>query len=563
MSVLKQPITTDDSSVYLPIAKPEAKLYMSFIYVAFISLLIGGLMGLLQVFVRTGHFSLPFGIDYYQVLTVHGVILALVLTTFFIIGFQYALMGKTVGMSEAQRKVAWLGFWIMTLGTIITAITVLLGRASVLYTFYAPLQAHPAFYIGLALVVVGSWLACFVNWRQLYVWKKAHPGEVSPLLAFMVNINMVMWFIASLGVAATVLIQFIPWSLGYAETINVLVSRTLFWYFGHPLVYFWLLPAYMAWYVIIPKIIGGKLFSDSLARLSFILFLFFSIPVGFHHQLTEPGIDPTWKFIQVVLTFMVIIPSLMTAFSLFATFEITGRKKGFGGLFGWFKHLPWKDVRFLAPFIGMLAFIPGGAGGIINASHQLNTVVHNTIWVTGHFHLTVGTTVILTFFGITYWLVPHLMNRQLTPSINKLGIIQSITWAVGMLIMSTAMHIQGLLGGPRRSSYSEYGGTAQAAEWGAYQMAQAIGGTILFIAIILMVYIFVKLAFFAPKGEEEFPIAEEDEDAHPTPKWLENWKLWVAITIALILFAYTIPFIDIIQHSPPGSPPFDWPIGNR
>ncbi|PAE29794.1 cytochrome C [Paenibacillus sp. 7884-2] len=555
-------LPNEDPRQLLAIPKQEAKLYMSFMYVAFISLFIGGLMGLLQVLVRSGSFTLPFGIGYYQILTVHGVILALVLTTFFIIGFQFTLMSKTVGMSVKQRKVSWLAFWIMTIGTLVTAVTILLGKASVLYTFYAPLKAHPAFYIGLALVIVGTWVAAFVNWRQLYLWKKGHPGEKSPLLAFMVTINMIMWFIASLGVAAAVLVQFIPWSLGYAETINVLVSRTLFWYFGHPLVYFWLLPAYMAWYAIIPKIIGGKLFSDSLARLSFVLFLFFSIPVGFHHQLTEPGIDPTWKFIQVVLTFMVIIPSLMTAFSLFATFEITGRRKGYGGLFGWFKHLPWKDVRFFAPFVGMLAFIPGGAGGIINASHQVNTLVHNTIWVTGHFHLTVATTVILTFFGITYWLIPHLTGRKLTKSVNRLGIFQTIVWGVGMLIMSGAMHIQGLLGGPRRSAYSDYGGTEQAVSWGAYQMAQAIGGTILFVGIILMVYIFIKLTFFSPKGVEEFPIAEGEENAEPTPKWMENWKLWIAITIALILFAYTIPFVDIIQNSPPGSVPFDWPIGN-
>ncbi|WP_121614989.1 b(o/a)3-type cytochrome-c oxidase subunit 1 [Virgibacillus halodenitrificans] len=546
----------------LTISKQESRLYMSFIYVAIISLLIGGLMGLLQTLVRSNTITLPWGIDYYQILTLHGVVLALVLTTYFIIGFQFALMGKTVGISLKQRKVAWLSFWVMIVGTVMAAITILMGKASVLYTFYAPLKAHPVFYIGLALVIVGSWIAGFVNWHQLFVWKKKHPGEKSPLLAFMVAINMAMWFIASLGVAVAVLVQFIPWSLGYAETINVLVSRTLFWYFGHPLVYFWLLPAYMAWYAIIPKIIGGKIFSDSLARLSFILFLFFSIPVGFHHQLTEPGIDPVWKFIQVVLTFMVIIPSLMTAFSMFATFEITGRRKGFGGLFGWLKHLPWKDVRFLAPFIGMLAFIPGGAGGIINASHQMNAVVHNTIWVTGHFHLTVATTVILTFFGISYWLIPHLTGRKLTPHLNRLGIIQTIVWTVGMTIMSGAMHIQGLLGGPRRSAFSEYGGTEQASNWIGYQLAQAIGGSILFIGIILMLYIFIKLAFFAPKGIEEFPIAEEEEDAEPTPMFLENWKLWIAITLALILFAYTIPFVDIIQNSPPGSPPFSWPIGN-
>src|SRR5690625_5548523 len=79
----------------------------------------------------------------------------------------------------------------------------------------------------------------------------------------------------------------------------------------------------------------------------------------------------------------------------------------------------------------MLAFIPGGAGGIINASHQMNAVVHNTIWVTGHFHLTIATVVMMTFFGIGFWLIPHLSGRTLTKSMNKLGIVQTILWTVG------------------------------------------------------------------------------------------------------------------------------------
>lgn len=540
----------------------EKRMSMAYMYTAFAALLIGGLMGALQTLVRSGKFELPWGIGYYQILTVHGVILGLVMTTFFIIGFQHALMNKTIGMTERERLFSWIGFWIMLVGTVMAAVIILLGKASVLYTFYAPLRAHPLFYFGLAFVIIGSWVSAFVNFHQMYRFRKAHPGEKSPLLAYMVIINMLLWVIASAGVAVSVVVQFIPWSLGYQDTINVLVSRTLFWYFGHPLVYFWLLPAYMAWYAIIPKIIGGKIFSDSLARLSFILLLLFSIPVGFHHQLTEPGIDPTWKFVQVVLTFMVVIPTLMTAFSIFGSFELAGRRKGYKTLFGWFRHLPWKDVRFLAPFIGMVAFIPGGAGGIINASHQLNAVVHNTIWITGHFHLTIATTVILTFFGVAYWLIPYLTGRVLTPELNRLGIIQTIIWTVGMTIMSGAMHYIGLFGAPRRSAYSEYGGTEQAASWISYQIAQAVGGVILFIGIVLMIYIFIKLAFFAPIGEEEFPIAEEDENAHPTPKFLENWKLWISVTILLILFAYTIPFIDILHHAPPGSPPFDWPIGN-
>ena len=92
-------------------------------------------------------------------------------------------MGKTVGLSDKQRKAAWWSFWIMLTGTIMAAVMVLTGQASVLYTFYAPLRAHPVFYFGLALVIIGSWVAAFINFRQLYLWKKANKGQKSPLLA--------------------------------------------------------------------------------------------------------------------------------------------------------------------------------------------------------------------------------------------------------------------------------------------------------------------------------------------------------------------------------------------
>lgn len=535
----------------------DAKLALAHVYVAFIALLLGGLAGLLQVFVRSGQFKLPAGIGYYQVLTVHGVLLGLILTTFFIFGFQIAGVSRTSGtFTDKQRLLGWIGFWFMTIGTVAAAVMVLLNKATVLYTFYAPLQAHWIFYLGLTLVVVGSWIGSAGQILRYVQWRKEHKGQTSPLLSFMVVVNNLLWFVASLGVAVSVLFQLLPWSLGLIERVDVLLSRTLFWYFGHALVYFWLLPAYMVWYVVIPKVIGGKVFSDSLARLSFMLFLIFSVPVGLHHQLTEPGIDTTWKFIQVVLTMAVVVPSLMTAFSLFATFELRGRELGGKGLFGWFKKLPWKDARFIVPFIGMLAFIPGGAGGIVNASYQMNQLIHNTIWVPGHFHLTFASAVVLTYFGAAFWLIPHLTGRKLTKSLNSLGIVSGVLWAVGMKIMSTAMHIAGLLGAPRRSDYSEYGGAQQAYDWIPYQIAQAVGGTILFIAILVITYVVIKLAWFAPKGEEEFPIASIHESSGPTPPMLENFKVWLVILVALIIFAYTIPIFDIISNSPAGSKGF-------
>jgi len=541
----------------LKVDRKDAKLALAHMYVAFTALLVGGLAGLLQVFVRSGAFELPFGIGYYQVLTVHGVLLGLILTTYFIMGFQLAAISRTAGaLSNTQRKLGWIGFWLMVIGTVAAAAMVLLNEASVLYTFYAPLQAHWIFYAGLALVVVGSWIEGLSQIMRYVQWRKENKGQTSPLLAFMAVVNNLMWFVASLGVAIEVLFQLLPWSLGLVDRIDVLLSRTLFWYFGHALVYFWLLPAYMVWYVVIPKVIGGKLFSDALARLSFMLFLLFSVPVGVHHQLTEPGIDGFWKFLQVVLTFFVIVPSLMTAFSMFATFELRGRELGGKGVLGWFKQLPWKDCRFLVPFIGMVAFIPGGAGGIVNASYQMNQLIHNTIWVTGHFHLTVATAVVLTYFGAAFWLIPHLTGRKLTSKMNSLANTAGILWAVGMFIMSGAMHIAGLLGAPRRSEYSTYGGSEQAAEWITYQFAQAIGGTILFISILLIIGVVINLIWFAPKGEEEFPVAEAAAGSGKTPALLENFKVWGVILVALILIAYTFPIIDIISNSPAGSTGF-------
>jgi cytochrome c oxidase subunit 1 len=546
------------------IAVRDRKLALWNIGVAYIAFLIGTLCGLLQVFIRNDALELPSWLDYYQILTAHGVLLALIFTTFFIFSFFITGMSKSLGSFGPKVYLfSWIGFAVTTLGTVLTMVMIISGEASVLYTFYAPLKASGWYYVGLALFVVGTWISSFALVGHYMVWRKKHKGQLSPLFAFMAIATIVMWIIACLGVVATVLFQFIPWAFGWVDTINVELSRSLFWFFGHPLVYFWLLPAYMAWYVIVPKLIGTKVFSDSLARLSFVLFILFSIPVGFHHQLTEPGISNFWKFLQVILTFMVIIPSLMTAFSMFATFETAGRKKGGKGLFGWFTKLPWKDVRFTSIFVAMAFFIPGGAGGIINASFQLNEIVHNTLWIVGHFHITVGTPVAMTFMGLTFWMIPYLTGRKFSKSMQKLGFVQIITWAIGMLLMSTSQHILGLLGAPRRTAYSGYNNHPSAMEWFdgilTNHVTMAIGGSILFLSAMILIYIVVMSMFISPKAVNEedfvdFPMAESDVEN--TPKFLENWWIWIGIAFVLIIIAYAIPITDMIQHAPPGSEGF-------
>ena len=91
-------------------------------------------------------------------LTVHGVLLALVFTTFFIFAYLYAGLARTLDgqLIQSSRTLAWIGYGMMTLGTVFALVHILTNDASVLYTFYPPLHAAPWFYVGLALLVVGG-----------------------------------------------------------------------------------------------------------------------------------------------------------------------------------------------------------------------------------------------------------------------------------------------------------------------------------------------------------------------------------------------------------------------
>ncbi|MBO8155511.1 MAG: b(o/a)3-type cytochrome-c oxidase subunit 1 [Bacillaceae bacterium] len=539
----------------------DRKLILYHLGFAFLALFLGAIAGLFQTLQRAGLIQLPVQLGYYQILTAHGVLLALVFTTIFIIGFLYSGIAKTMDgrLIPAARVLAWIGYVLMVVGSIMATYAILVNEATVLYTFYAPLKASPTFYFGLVLLIVGSWISGAAMFTNYASWRKRNKGHETPLFAFMAVAIMILWIHASLFVAIEVILQLIPWSMGLVERVDVTLSRTLFWYFGHALVYFWLLPAYVYWYVNIPKIVGGKILSSSLPRLTFLLFILFSIPVGFHHQLNEPGIDSFWKYLQVVLTMMVVVPSLLTVFSIIGTFELAGREKGAKGIFGWLKKLPYRDARFFAPFVAMLIFIFGGAGGIVLASYQMNSTVHNTWFVTGHFHMTLASSVVLTFFGISIWLIPVLTKRKLTRFMNRLGIIQAIIWAIGMLLLSGTMHIVGLLGSPRRSSFSTYGDHEVALGWLPYYYVIAVGAVFLILAILLFVYQAFHLMFLAPKTDRviEYPIGEVYEKAQRPPKILERWSVWIGLSILLSLLAYAAPIINMIQNSPPGSLPYE------
>ena len=101
------------------------------------------------------------------------------------------------------------------------------GEASVMYTFYAPLKASGWFYIGLALVIVGTLVSSSALIGHYAMWRKRNKGQLSPLFAYMTISTLILWIIACIGIVASVLFLFIPWAFGWVDTINVELSRVI------------------------------------------------------------------------------------------------------------------------------------------------------------------------------------------------------------------------------------------------------------------------------------------------------------------------------------------------
>ncbi|WP_119674452.1 b(o/a)3-type cytochrome-c oxidase subunit 1 [Deinococcus sp. RM] len=466
------------------------KLTQYYAVTAFIALMIGVLLGPLQALNYGGINVYDYPLlkvlikSYYQGLTLHGVLNALVFTQFFISGWMLYLPVRDLNVRPNMRF-AWFTYLMMTAGLLTAAVPLLTNDATVLYTFYPPLEGSPVFYIGAAVMVAASLLvAGQVVWLWL-AWKRAHPGRVTPVVTYMSVATWLMWVVAALGLVIEVVVMLIPWSLGLTRGVDPLLARTLFWWTGHPIVYFWLLPAYISWYAFLPRQAGGRMASEGLTRLAFAMFLVFSVPVGLHHQYADPNVQNSWKIIHMFLTFLVAVPSLLTAFSAAASLEDAARAQGGRGLIGWVRRLPWGNASMTAQVLAMVSFIFGGAGGIVNASMAFAPVVHNTAWIPGHFHITVGTATTLTFMGVMFWLVPHLTGKRLASP--RVALASVWWWFTGMMLFALGMHWQGLAGVPRRAQVSASAQQAvyDAMHLGLPKMITAASGIVLFIAAIL------------------------------------------------------------------------------
>ena len=525
------------------------RLCLAHFWVAFAAFAAAAVLGAWQMWVRSplgAHIGTPE--DYYMSVTAHGVAMAYVLTTFFIMGFGYFVAVTSLDRPLPGKAWAWGGFVVAVIGVVMVVITIAAGKAAVLFTFYPPLTASPWFYIGLVLVVAASWVWCVLMLLAMTQWKRQHPGKPVPLAMFATVANAVMWLWTTAGVAVELVYQVIPAAFGWVQTIDVGLARTLFSWTLHAIVYFWLIPAYIAFYTMVPRAAGGRLYSDTMGRITFILFLIYSLPVGMHHLLMDPEHGDGTKFIQVFLTAFVSVPTLLTIFTITASLEIAGRLRGGRGVFGWIAALPWERPMVLATGLAFVMLGFGGFGGLINMAYGMNAMIYNTSWVTAHFHLIFGGSVVIMYFAIAYEIWPRLTGRAYA-SLEPLR-LQLWLWFLGMMVMTLPWHWLGLQGQWRRVANFNYDNPIIAG-WGPLVLVSVGGGLVLLVSALLFLRNLAVLHRGLPAAAPRPLYALAVHPPQQVPAALNGFGLWNVLVLVLMLLAYGYPLAQfVIAPSP-------------
>jgi len=235
---------------------------------------------------------------------------------------------------------------------------------------------------------------------------------------------------------------------------------------------------------------------------------------------------------------------LLTVFTICASVEIASRLRGGKGAFGWVKALPWGNPQMLALALSFVMLGFGGAGGLINMSYQLNSTIHNTQWVTAHFHLIFAGAIVIMYFAIAYDLWPQLTGRAMTDL--RLIRTQLWLWFIGMIVLTFPWHYAGLLGVPRRMAYYDYSGPNGHTEAITVIMS-VVGGAILVISAALFITVLVRdhrgrTADVAPYTFSR--AVHEPKSVH----WaLNGLGLWVGLMIALTVTNYAFPIWQLIK----------------
>ncbi len=210
-----------------------------------------------------------------------------------------------------------------------------------------------------------------------------------------------------------------------------LLWQHLFWFFGHPEVYIAILPGMGVVSHVLANFSRKPVFGYRAMALALCAIGFLGFLVWGHHMFVS-GMNPYSGLTFSLLTISIGVPSAIKTFNWLGTL--------WGGKIQ--LHTP---MLFAIGFVSF--FITGGLSGIFLAQPAVDTMLHATYYVVGHFHIVMGVAAIFGIFAATYYWFPKMFGRGMNETLGKLHFWLTF---VGVYCIFMPMHFVGLAGGIRR-----------------------------------------------------------------------------------------------------------------
>ena len=407
--------------------------------------------------------------DYYQYVTMHGMIMVIyLLTALFLGGFGNYLIPLMVGARDMVFPyMNMLSFWVYLAAVLVLTASFFVpgGASGAGWTLYPPqaiLPGTPGTEWGIILMLVS--LVLFIigftmgglNYVVTVLQARTRGMTLMrmPLTVWGIFVATILALLAfpALFVAGVMMLLdrllatsfFMPEIIQLGEKLShdsgsPLLFQHLFWFFGHPEVYIVALPAFGIVSDVISCHARKNIFGYRMMVWAIVAIGALSFVVWAHHMYVS-GMNPYFGFFFATTTLIIAVPTAIK-------------------LYNWVLTL-WKgNIHLTVPMLFCIAFIitflNGGITGLFLGNEAVDIPLSDTMFVVAHFHMVMGIAPVLVIFGAIYHWFPKMSGRMLH---NGWGHFHFWITFLGSYLIYFPMHYLGFIGVPRR--YFEIGETS-------------------------------------------------------------------------------------------------------
>ena len=465
--------------------------------------------------------------DYNKAFTLHGVIMV----WFFLIPsipsvFGNFLIPLMIGANDlAFPKLNLASWYVYVLGGLFTLYALVAGGVDTGWTFYTPYSSmfsnsHVTAVIVGVFVVGFSSIFTGINFI-VTIHKLRAPGMTwfrLPLFCWTHYATSMILVLATpvLGITLILIAMERVFGIGIFDPAlggDPLLFQHLFWFYSHPAVYIMILPGMGVVSELITAFSRKRLFGYRFVAFSSLAIASIGFFVWGHHMFTS-GQSMYAGIVFSFMSFLVAVPSAIKVYNWTATLY-----KG--------SVLIRTPLIYALAFIGL--FVIGGLTGVVLASLALDVHVHDTYFVTAHFHFIMVGASVAAFLGAVHFWWPKMTGRMYP---EFWGRIAALLAFFGFALTFMPQYWLGWLGMPRR--YHEY-----PSEFQILHVLSSAGASILAVAYLLpLVYLLWSLRYGERAGPNPWGAAGL-EWTTPSPPPKHNFHEIPVVTQEA--YAYPLP----------------------